>query len=65
METKGKGWKTAGYWEKREVEDPNSNYSEEGLTGSGLDQRQMERNTLISHVRSYVTEGSEGRWIWE
>ena len=48
-----------------ELPERQAGYSGEGLTGSGLDQSKMERNTSTSPVRSYVTEGSVGRWIWD
>ena len=58
---KGRGGKLLVTERREQLKTQDSNYSGEGLTGSSLDQRQMERNTLTSHVRTYVTEGSVRR----
>ena len=61
MKLKGRGGELLVTERREQLKIQDSSYSGEGLTGSGLDQSKMERNTSTSPVRSYVTEGSVGR----
>ena len=65
MELKGRGGELLVTERREQLKIQDSSCSGDGLTGSGLDQSKMERNTSTSPVRSYVTEGSVGRWIWD